>query len=1249
MSFDPPFASPQLPANRRLAPHSRHIVQQSGPPSSSNGARALRPLPSDTSISSTTSALTLASLTQQDIQLLDAIINRAPPSATSFLSVFKAYNDVLQERGIDAAQDVTYYRFLLKLGVVRGNWGERWQMVKNGRAGGYARGSRLAGGNGEADDDYDHSHDEITTEADTTGGTITADESTDCGGQETPKPNQNQRLFITQRPITTPSAPLLLERKTPTSTTHILPLRANSQLNPIPRLSSLLPPKSQPQSSSRLRHQVQPTAGAASEAEAGSSSTPSRPPSYRTYAQPTPANRGPKTPSARPPQPGPTSGRTTAVTNNNNQMVPALPPPRTLAEFAEAAAKSGKLKHTKSPNSGGPSAINADETWKILRMEREADDFRTFMLVRRAWDKWFRAVERLQTRNSRIDAARTDVIVRHTFNKWRMFYLHRAALVERADNVASILIRRACLKQWKVAFYEKKRKAWQDEMRKRMGDVRRRVDGRILAAAFLEWYRKHQDAKSTRFDAKRIVSLTFRHWKKRFERIDQLAIVAEQVVDTRDRMNMERSVAVWRGKRRLQETERVFRGRQNRKTLKTALRSWRDTVQLRQMADSQRNGWAAKHALIKWIQSKHRVEALERRAVRHVNHQESILVHAVTRVWVAKERGALLNRVRTTRLLKEALSSWRIKLEGVRKLEGWLLVQSSSKSRLLAQLALRVWRQKQRASQRAVEVAENRYEQSVMSRTLLSWRVQMAMNAKGARNAKIARQFFMRRSVWSTWRDALEARRREKKVLVLQKRVARRVIQTWHDAARRQKNERLLVLAFRDNVSQRIVLQCVRHWVAKTIELKSVQLEVGVERDTNLVKGALEKWHAVLARRKEEMNLMQSYHDVKRDDLVRRTFLRWLAVTRMSLHRQRRLEQKKDQQRKAELARAWETWREKYKERELGWAERRITTQTHLNVLFRAFRIWESKTMSVPAVRFHSLNVKAKMWNKWRNAMPRARTIREARELDSKWVLSKSLARWKDAYRTKIQLKAIARARHLRLPVVPSARPTYQRPSVGGIGAALASRPSPFSSPAGATSTMARVAARMAASPERSASIATPEPRIDYMAANPQIRDSPESSSERSVSPVRARTSLLTPGAGTSTPFARLGGIARTKTKSIVSSKSVPAATIDPIGGSPPKRRAFLTTSPSKHRRGESLFESKTTSQSVADTESVASTTRHVRRSSVERGAIYSTSRSVLGSTYHTSPVGAGGSGTPASERDKLRMELRLARKKDPL
>lgn len=72
----------------------------------------------------------LARLTPEQVSLLDAVIERAGPSATTFLTVWKAYNDVLSARGLDP-HEVLYYGKLLKLGTLKGrNWGDKWNAVK---------------------------------------------------------------------------------------------------------------------------------------------------------------------------------------------------------------------------------------------------------------------------------------------------------------------------------------------------------------------------------------------------------------------------------------------------------------------------------------------------------------------------------------------------------------------------------------------------------------------------------------------------------------------------------------------------------------------------------------------------------------------------------------------------------------------------------------------------------------------------------------------------------------------------------------------------------------------------------------------------------------------------------------------------------------------------------------------------------------------------------------------------------------
>ena len=89
-----------------------------------------------------------------------------------------------------------------------------------------------------------------------------------------------------------------------------------------------------------------------------------------------------------------------------------------------------------------------------------------------------------------------------------------------------------------------------------------------------------------------------------------------------------------------------------------------------------------------------------------------------------------------------------------------------------------------------------------------------------------------------------------------------------------------------------------------------------------------EKWKAASHRRAEELSLMQSYQDIKREgefidnillfqltadcnlELLKRTFHAWLSVARKARHRRMALQQYQQDAQAALLGAAWDKWRD---------------------------------------------------------------------------------------------------------------------------------------------------------------------------------------------------------------------------------------------------------------------------------------------------------------------------------------------------
>ncbi|EJU05538.1 hypothetical protein DACRYDRAFT_19985 [Dacryopinax primogenitus] len=121
---------------------------------------------------------------------------------------------------------------------------------------------------------------------------------------------------------------------------------------------------------------------------------------------------------------------------------------------------------------------------------------------------------------------------------------------------------------------------------------------------------------------------------------------------------------------------------------------------------------------------------------------------------------------------------------------------------------------------------------------------------------------------------------------------------------------------------------------------------------------------------------------------------------------------------------AWETWRDRFRERQLRDAEWDVLIRNQRSSLQVAFNYWKRRSQFLPAVHFSTMQVRAHVWKVWRAALPNARRAREADTMYTKHLLGDTLQKWSGAYKTAIAKKAIARARAMRtartsLPAFP--------------------------------------------------------------------------------------------------------------------------------------------------------------------------------------------------------------------------------------
>lgn len=299
----------------------------------------------------------LTGLSSDEVHFIDTVIDRAGPTATTFLAVLKAYNEILRERGLDSQNEVVYYGKLLKLGTLKGrNWGEKWTAVQqqNGYDGRHAsEGSvstrvteappkvvtRLTAGYSAARRDDDtftlHSHED---DADTEIASV----------PDTPRPGAHQRLPPTRPPTNT----LGLDTGAPFRVPPRTPATLSSTPKPISRRPQLWESISE--------------SGTEEFVVGSSSPTPS---SHVAAVRERTAFLHPRTP---------------AAPEHRPKSAPAVAAP-TASRLAVAKAREERA-----------GVINEDNAWNKIKMARDEDDadhFRRDRLLERCWSVWRQGFE----------------------------------------------------------------------------------------------------------------------------------------------------------------------------------------------------------------------------------------------------------------------------------------------------------------------------------------------------------------------------------------------------------------------------------------------------------------------------------------------------------------------------------------------------------------------------------------------------------------------------------------------------------------------------------------------------------------------------------------------------------------------------------------------------------------------------------------------------------------------------------------
>lgn len=969
----------------------------------------------------------LAALTPDEIDFIDALLEKATPAATTS-TVFKVYDELVKQRQVGHDESIALYHKLLKILTRKGrNFGEKWNSVKQQlppRAGpsrlrantapaprsapqphapSAPRAQILARLAGtlkaiERDDDAFtlHSHQDDATDA--TQSEAATETETEADHTFRPLP---VRTTATARRSVSPS--LTMTTNSLGLSTAPQPVASSARSRTLAYQAAL---KRAFPSRAPATWDAETSEATADTARASSSI----PPSY-----------GAATRDVEPPlQSSPLRALAKAHSKTTEPSpVPLAPQP------VPAAARAAILQARE--RRGG--VLNEDEAWKKIRMardEEEADRFREDKLLERYWDVWRATYQWVVRTTEQVADAHDVFVLRSALYKWRCLAASRRERYQRVATTADHRRLKAALHVWRARLRERKQLRWRQDMRARMKAVRDNHDRQLVRGAYAQWRQAYRLQLAEQQYYRTLAAQVFRRWRAKLVQVDQVENKGDQLVALREKRQVARFWDLWRKELALRRAESVMTESVGLRILAATFDSWRKRLHEVQQADDFHDHQLVKRAFRSWKAARDRIRALEHRAAKHEGRQNEVLLRAVWRVWKAHERGKLLEGVLDRRLLQRVWSTWKQRLQVQRAHEDKALAFSMRGSSALASSALRRWQEVYTSHQNAQAFAVQYYNTQLAYRMLIQWRLQLRAHAKLARQARHAEKYFAARTAWRKWVERVQGKRRERKVKEFEARVAGKYLREWARRAQLQRQMKLSEEVIRKRVELRILSNALNHWINRVADIKFREFETRKRYEAAIVTSAFNKWKALCIRHVHDLSLMESYKYVKREETLRKVFHRWLAAARKVRSRRLLLQQKEEELKLAVVAGAWDKWRERYLDIRLQPVADAFLAQHERNLVFRAFGIWHSKTKSLPAVRFHASHLKARYWAIWRDAMPRALQSKQAREVHNKNVLTKAFEKWVQAYKTKLELKAVARARYLRLP---TAAPRQIRPA----------------------------------------------------------------------------------------------------------------------------------------------------------------------------------------------------------------------------
>ncbi|PWN50649.1 hypothetical protein IE53DRAFT_387029 [Violaceomyces palustris] len=644
------------------------------------------------------------------------------------------------------------------------------------------------------------------------------------------------------------------------------------------------------------------------------------------------------------------------------------------------------------------------------------------------------------------EETRSQILLVRSFDTWKKSALARVSLAQRSVRVDEVRCKLGAWRRWRritQSHIEKRKESKVAALRFAYHEVASARRQRILRQAFEAWRCDHLERRAKSVRRKHLLQGSFALWQLLWARADRLHEIERELFRRRQLESMALTLRHWAKRLDLRRVERDFELKLDKRRLKDAFDWWNDASMLsglasafsrrrllnaaligwtearRQCVEQRRrealaDRWRARRIKRKsfgqWLEKLEEVEGLEAKGDSFVLTRDRSRLDQALGIWMRRERELLLTRVREARSLERNFRQWYGKLISVTLgLKGREDEVSKLRSYRLLGNAFRTWTEKTRVITSAKALAVERDARASKERYLERWISEYKRRSLSLRQSEVIADFFALRHHWAIWTERFRQAKAQRIISTKEDSIFKRSFAMWRVRLSEKRREDSAVTSLQSKSAKRIKKAAFSAWLERVIERRNRELQTTEDRNKKLVHNAFYVWVEACLRHDDILNLMQSYRDVKQEEMLRRIFVNWLAAMRARRSRRERAERLIAERRSELLAKAWQAWRDRYVEAILRPLEFEAMVRRQDYAIGRILDKWKARTKALPAIQFRNARIKSKAIRTWKKALPGARMLRNSKEYETRTLLTKAFSHWCLVLKTRHQLQAAAR------------------------------------------------------------------------------------------------------------------------------------------------------------------------------------------------------------------------------------------------